>query len=139
MYDLAPDHLLGLIAGLVALPLAWLAVHRSPWHRTKPLTTQIAAVLMAVSGMLHLALIPDHLTSSPITSALFFINGIAFVTLAALVEWRWWRILSASLIVLTILGYTFYIGAQLESPDQVGLATKLIELAALGMILVPAP
>jgi len=137
MYDLAPDHLLGLIGGLVAIPIAVLAVRRSPWHRNAPATVQIAAVLMAVSGAVHLALIPDHLDSSPVTSALFFLNGVAFLGLAALVAWRWWRIASALLLVLTILGYVVYIGVQLETPDQVGIATKLLELTALGMILAP--
>ncbi len=137
MYDLAADHLPGLIGGLVALPLAILAVRRSPRHRAAPATVQIAAVLMAVSGAVHLALIPHHLASSPVTAALFFFNGLAFLGLAALVAWRWWRIASVLLIVLTILGYTVFIGAQLETSDQVGIATKLVELTALGMILIP--
>jgi hypothetical protein len=137
MYDLAPDHLLGLIGGLVALPIAVLAVRRSRWHRNAPATAQIAAVLMAVSGAVHLALIPDHLDSSLVTSALFFFNGVAFLGLASLVAWRWWRVSSALLIVVTIVGYVVYIGARLETPDQVGIATKLVELTALGMILIP--
>jgi hypothetical protein len=137
VYELLPGHLPGLIGGLVALPIAVLAVRRSPWHSDAPAPVQIAAVLMAVSGAVHLALIPHHLPSSPLTSALFFLNGLAFIGLAALVAWRWWRIASALLIVLTILGYVVYIGAQLETSDQVGIATKLIELTALGMILVP--
>jgi hypothetical protein len=137
MYDLAAGHLPGLIGGIVALPIGVLAVQHSPWHRAAPATVQIAAVLMAVSGAVHLALIPHHLASSPLTSALFLFNGVAFVALSALVAWRWWRIASALLIVLTILGYVVYIGARLETSDQVGIATKLIELTALGMILVP--
>ena len=137
MYDLAPGHLPGLIGGLAALAVAVFAVRRSRWHRAAPATVQIASVLMAVSGGVHLALIPHHLGSSLVTSALFFFNGIAFVRLAALVAWRWWRIASALLIVLTVLGYVVYIGAQLEVPDQVGIATKLVELAALGMVLIP--
>src|SRR5690242_3403690 len=137
MYDLTPGHLPGLIGGLVALPIAVLAVRRSPWHRREPATVQIAAVLMAVSGAVHLALIPHHVENSPVTSVLFFFNGLAFLGLAAFVSWRWWRIASALLIVLTVLGYVAYIGARLETPDQVGIATKLVELTALGMILIP--
>lgn len=138
MYDIAPEHVPGLIGGLIALPIAVLAVRRSPWHRAAPATVQIAAVLMAVSGGVHLALIPHHLATSPVTSALFFFNGVAFLGLAAVVGWQWWRFASALLIVLTVLGYVVYIGARLESPDQVGIATKLVELTALGMVLVPA-
>jgi hypothetical protein len=137
MYDLAPDHLLGLIGGLVALSVAVIAVRRSPWHRDAPATIQAAAVLMAVSGAVHLALIPDHLDGSPVASLLFLLNGMGFIGLAALVAWRWWRIASAVLIVLTVVGYVVYVGAQLETSDQVGIATKLVELTALGMVLVP--
>ncbi len=139
MYDLAPSHALGLAGGLIALVVAVVAIRRSPWHRDAPETVQIAAVLMAVSGGVHLALIPHHLATAPFTSALFLADGLAFFVMAAAVRWRWWRFESALLIVLTILGYVIYIAARLEIPDQVGIATKLVELAALGMVLVPVP
>ncbi|HKC20006.1 MAG TPA: hypothetical protein VKE27_10285, partial [Candidatus Dormibacteraeota bacterium] len=83
----------------------------------------------------HLALVPGHLAESRFTSALFLGNGLAFLTLAAMVRWRRWRLLSSLLIVATLLGYAVYVAAQLETPDQVGVATKLIELTALGMVL----
>jgi hypothetical protein len=137
LYDLAQSHALGLVGGLIALPLAAFAVRRSRWHRTAPTTVQIAVVLMAVSGAVHLALIPHHLQTDPLTSLLFLINGLAFITLAALARWRWWRFESSLLIILTIIGYAVYIGARREIPDQVGISTKLIELVALGMVLVP--
>ena len=137
MYDVAPAHLIGLFAGLVALPLALLAVRRSRKHRSQPGTVQIACVLMAMTGAVHLALIPDHLAGDPLTSVLFLFNGVAFLALAVAVGWRWWRVSSAALLVATILGYLFYVGFRLEGPDQVGLATKVIEFAALGMVLVP--
>ena len=137
MYDLAPDHFLGLLGGLVAFLLALFAVRRSPWHRPAPATVQIAAVLMSVTGGVHLALIPSHLAESLFTSALFLLNGVAFIALAALVGWRWWRFASVTLIVMTLAGYAIYVVGQLETPDQVGIATKVVELTALGMILVP--
>jgi hypothetical protein len=90
-----------------------------------------------LSGAVHLALVADHLATDPLTSVLFLLNGFAFIYLAAMVRRRWWRLEAGTLIVLTILGYLFYVAARLEGPDQVGLATKLIELIALGMILVP--
>ena len=137
MYDLAPGHAIGLIGGLIALPIAIFAVGRSRPHRQAPTTVQIAAVLMAVSGGIHLALIPHHLNTDPLTSVLFLFNGVAFFALAAAVRWRWWRAGSGLLIVVTVLGYLFYIAMRRESPDQVGIITKVIELVALGMILVP--
>src|SRR5229473_2547410 len=63
MYDVEPAHAVGLYAALIALPLAVLAVRRSPQHRSQPGTVQIACVLMAVTGAVHLALIPQHLAS----------------------------------------------------------------------------
>lgn len=138
MYDLDPTHLLGLLGGLIALPVAVFAVRRSRRHRGLPVAVQLAAVLMAVSGAVHLALILEHLDTSPVTAGLFFANGIAFLTLAAFAGMRWWRVWSALLIVSTLVGYAVYVGARLETPDQVGIATKLIELTALGLILVPA-
>ena len=139
MYDVAPEHAIGIYAGLIALAGAVLAVRRGGRHRKQPATVQIACVLMAVTGVVHLALIPDHLATDPFTSVLFLINGVAFLTLAVAVEWRWWRSSSAALLVATILGYLFYVDFRLEGPDQVGLATKVVELAALGMVLVPVP
>ena len=138
MFDIEPSHAVGLVAGLLMLPVALALVRLSAPHRRLPITTQIAVVLMAITGAIHLALIPNHLETDPITSGLFFFNGVAFIALAVLVERRWWRLESSALIVLTVLGYLVYVVAGLEGPDQVGLATKLIELTALGMILVPA-
>ncbi|HKW72602.1 MAG TPA: hypothetical protein VJQ08_07230 [Candidatus Dormibacteraeota bacterium] len=137
MYDVAPSHAIGLVGGLIALLTAVFAVSRSARHRAAGATVQIAAVLLAVSGGIHLALIPDHLNTDPVTSVLFLLNGLAFITLATVVGWRWWRVTSAMLIVVTVLAYLFYIATRREAPDQVGLVSKLVELAALGMILVP--
>jgi hypothetical protein len=60
-----------------------------------------------------------------------------FLVLAFHVRWAVWRAWSAMLLVATIAGYLVYVVAGLEGPDQVGLATKLVELTALGLVLVP--
>ncbi|GAC1668120.1 MAG: hypothetical protein PVS3B2_07450 [Candidatus Dormibacteraceae bacterium] len=137
MFDTATDHAIGLVAGLVALPLAALLLRFQSGWRSASGTVQVAAVLMATSGVVHLALIGHHLSEHPITALLFLVNGIVFIGLAATVRWRRWRVASTSLLVATILGYLIYIGVGLEGPDQVGVATKLIELVALGLVLVP--
>jgi len=137
MFDIATGHAIGLFAGLLALPLAELFLRfQSGWRKVSG-TVQAAAVLMATSGVVHLALIGHHIRTEPITAFLFLVNGLAFIGLAATVRWRRWRLASASLLVATILGYLVYIGFGLEGPDQVGVATKLVELAALGLVLVP--
>ena len=137
MWYISPSHAIGLLAGLLALPVALVAVRLHPRRRSVPGTVRAAAVLMAVSGAIHLALIQHHLQTEPLTSLLFLVNGAAFIGLAAAFTWRWWRIAASALIIATVLGYLFYVVAGLEGPDQVGLATKLIELTALGMVLVP--
>ena len=44
---------------------------------------------------------------------------------------------SALLLVATLIAYLVVAGAGGEEPDQVGIATALVELAALGLCLVP--
>src|SRR6202011_2119954 len=95
-----------------------------------------ASVLMTMAGAIHLGLVLSHL-NEPVTALLFALNGIAYLVLSQAFTWRWWRVLSASLIVMTVLGYLGYIVLGFDSPDQVALSTKLLELTALGLVLVP--
>jgi len=136
MFDIAPDHAIGLLAGLLTLPVAALVLRFQRGWSAASGTVQAAAVLMAATGVVHLALIGPHRTE-PVTELLFLVNGVAFIGLAASVGWRPWRFASSALLVATILGYLIYIGIGLEGPDQVGVATKLVELVALGLVLVP--
>jgi hypothetical protein len=137
MYNINPEHAIGLIGGFVALIVALATLRLHPQWRSVPGTVRAAAVLMVVTAGVHLALIPHHLAHEPATSILFFLNGIAFIALAATFTWRWWRLASAALLVATVLGYLVYVAFGLEGPDQVGIATKLIEVTALGLVLVP--
>lgn len=135
MFDIAPDHAIGLYAGLLVLPLALLAIHlRRPANL--PGTLQAVSVLMAVAGGVHLGLVFTH-RGEPITAALFAGNGVSYLALSQLYTWRWWRPASVALITATLLGYVGYIAIGLDSPDQVALATNLMELMTLGLILVP--
>jgi hypothetical protein len=136
MFDIAPDHAIGLFAGLLALPLALIAIRVRPGRRRVPGTVLGASVLMAISGAIHLALISTHVTE-PLTSWLFLANGVSYLALSIAFTWRWWRVASASLLIATLLGYLVWIAIGLDSPDQVALATKLLELTALGLVLVP--
>jgi hypothetical protein len=138
MWTIAPGHADGLIGGLIALPLALILLRFHPRRRQAPGTVRAAAVLMAMSGAIHLALVPDH-ADQPVTASLFLIDGSALIVLAAVFTWRWWRMVSAALLGAAVVGYVIYIVVGLEGPDQVGLATKLLEVTALGLVLVPAP
>src|SRR5258708_3159433 len=129
MWDIAPDHASGLYAGLIAIPLALVALRLRPARRLLPGTAQAAAVLMAVCGAIHLGLVPSHL-GEPVTALLFVINGIAYVGLSLAFPWRHWRLAACVLVVATILGYLGFIAFGFDSPDQVAVSTKLIELTA---------
>ncbi len=136
MWDIAPDHAPGLIAGLAMLPIALVALFLRPSRHRVPGTVQAASVLMAVAGAIHLGLVPSHL-EEPVTAVLFVMNGIAYMTLSLAFTWRWWRAASFALLTATLLGYLGYIAMGLDQPDQVALTTKLIELTALGLVIVP--
>jgi hypothetical protein len=92
---------------------------------------------MAMAGAIHLALISTH-RNEPFTALLFLVNGTGYIALSFAFTWRWWRLASASLLVATLLGYLAWIAVGLDSPDQVALSTKLLELTALGLVLIPA-
>ena len=136
MFDIAPDHAIGLYAGLLALPIALIALRLMPARHSVPGTVQAAAVLMAVAGAIHLGLVSTHL-EEPVTAVLFVLNGIAYISLASAFTWRWWRLASSALLTATVLGYLVYIAFGFDTPDQVALATKLLELTALGLVIVP--
>src|SRR5258708_22332733 len=136
MFEIAPDHAIGLYAGLLALPLALIAIRLRPGRRGVPGTVLAASVLMAMAGAIHLALISTH-RNEPLTALLFLLNGTGYIALSVAFTWRWWRLASASLLIATLLGYVIWIAIGLDSPDQVALATKLLELTALGLALVP--
>jgi hypothetical protein len=134
MFDVSPDHAIGLYTGLFALPLALVALRLR--HPRVPGTVLGASVLMAIAGAIHLGLVWTH-RGEPITAALFLMNGVAYIALSQLFTWRWWRPASVALIVATLLGYLGYIVLGFDTPDQVAVATKLLELTALGLVLVP--
>jgi hypothetical protein len=135
MFDIAPDHAIGFYTGLFVLPLALLALKlRRP--RDVPGTVLGASVMMAVSGGVHLGLVWTH-RSETITAVLFVMNGTSYLILSQLYTWRWWRPASVVLITTTLLGYLAYIVLDFDTPDQVAVATKLLELTALGLVLIP--
>jgi hypothetical protein len=136
MFDIAPDHALGLYAGLFALPFALLALRVRSAPRSVPGTVLGASVLMAIAGAIHLGLVWTH-RDETITAALFVLNGTSYIALSQLYMWRWWRPVSVALITATLAGYLGYIILNFDTPDQVAIATKLLELTALGLVLIP--
>jgi hypothetical protein len=102
------------------------------------LRTGLTAGLLMLTGVIHLALVPDHLAAPPRLGPLFALDGAAFVILAlASLKYRWWRWPAAMLLVLTILAYLVVVARGVESVDDLGLATKLVELVAIGLVVWP--
>jgi hypothetical protein len=136
MFDIAPDHAIGLYAALLVLPIALFALRFRKSRHAVPGTVLGASILMAMAGAIHLGLVFSHLNEH-ITAALFVLNGISYLVLSQVFTWRWWRPAAVALITMTLLGYLGYIVLGFDSPDQVALSTKLIELTALGLVLIP--
>lgn len=139
MWEIAPGHAAGLLGGLLA-GAGWLVLGRLlPGRRAVPGTVRAAALLMVVSAGVHLALVPEH-AEDPLTAFAFLVDAAGLVAVAiASHTTRWWRPPAAALLLVTVLAYLVYVLAGLERPDQVGIATKLVEVLALGLALVPAP
>jgi len=146
MWEITGEHAPGLAGGVVAA-LAWLlAVRLVPSqgcrrrYAAAPGSVRTAALLMIVTAGVHLALAPHDLRDSPFTSLAFVANAAGFATVAVATfgAW-WWRWAAAALLVATIAAYLLSVLIGLEGPDQVGIATKLVEVTALGLALVPVP
>jgi hypothetical protein len=149
-YGIAPDHVPALVAVLL-LPVAWWwfrrYVHNGERSAQVPETTRWAAALLLTTAVVHLALPLGH-SDSPVLTTGFLASGVAFAALARrAVVGRRWRAASALLLVATLAGYLIVIARAGrtpcpacptgEEPDQVGTATALVELAALGFCLLP--
>ena len=148
MYDIAGEHAVAIGAAIALLVTAWLVLRalsvlahrRVGWaaalldtYRAASAITKLAAVLMLVSGVIHLVLIPSH---EGITGVLFVINSLGFIVLGvAALFTTWWRRPAVLWLVATIVAYIVWVVAGWETPDQIGIACKLIELVALGLIL----
>jgi hypothetical protein len=148
MYDMAREHAPAIGAAIVLLvvlllvirALRLLADRRIGWavslidvYHAAPAMAKLAGGLMLLSGAVHLALIPSH---EGITGVLFIINGIGFIVLGvAAFLTSWWRRPAIICLVATIVAYVVWVIAGWETPDQIGIATKLIELVALGLVM----
>src|SRR5256712_10156837 len=146
MYDIAAEHAPAIGAAFLLVVALWLALRalsalarrRVPGavrlvetSRATSAVTKLAGVLILVSGVIHLVLIPSH---EGITGVLFVINGLGFMVLGVAAFFTtWWRRPAGFWLVATIVAYAVWIIAGWETPDQIRIACKLIELVALGL------
>ena len=152
---MAGEHGAALVA-LLYLPVAVMAlltlleaVARSGWppaarFRTAYLQTppaiQMAALGMVISAVVHLALVPQHLAEEPVLGVLFALDGAGLLAVSMWSLTRpvpGWRIVGVVLLAVGVLAYLGYVLTGAESPDAVGIATKVIETAAIGLLVLP--
>jgi hypothetical protein len=105
-----------------------------------PPAVRLAAMGMATSAVVHLALAPAHVAEDPLLGVLFALDGIALLIASA---WsltrpvRGWRVAGSVLLLGGLLAYAGYVASGTETADAVGVATKLVELASLGLLVLP--
>jgi hypothetical protein len=152
-WGVAPDHLAGLNALLLSPVVVWLLLRAlrvaARFHlplaarflrryAAAPLPIRAAAWLMATSGLVHLAILPHHLAEHPPIGLLIGLDALLLsLVAAAIFGRRRWRLAAALLLVANLVAYLVYAAALHDEVDQLGVVTKLVELTALGLLLVP--
>jgi hypothetical protein len=125
------------LTGLV-LPAAIVLLAVRPNASGNALRKGLTVGLLLVTGFVHIALVPEHLRQAPGLGVLFALDGAAFIILAlASLRFGWWRRPTTVLLVATILAYLVVIIRQREAVEDLAVATKLVELAALGLVVWP--
>lgn len=144
MYDMDPTHGLA-VAAVALLPIAvWLA-RRLGGQRIERIAAgydglrpihKLVFWLLAVTSAAHLGLAVGH--GSPGLRVLFVVDAVLLAESARrLALGRRWRPLAGVLLFGSIVAYWVAVLGG-EAPDQVGLATKLVEITALAIVLRPA-
>ena len=141
---IAPDHLATVLAPLIVPILIWgsLQVAGSAAAAGWPLTRRflrgyrraagavgLVAIVLLLAGIIHLLLIPAHLTEAPTTALLFTLNGRAFTALSAGVFlWASWRP-AAGLLLAVVLGLLAArrLGLAVAAPAVEGALAKLVD------------
>jgi hypothetical protein len=105
-------------------------------YRRAPGSRKLAALLLAISAAVHLSLVPGH-ANQPVTQALFLLDAVALAVLSlAAFALPLWRSLAAVLLIGNLPAYAIYVGAGMERIDPVGIFTKLVEVAALALVVI---
>ena len=107
---------------------------RRAWERSRP-ADRLALRLLAVTAAVHAGLVFDH-GHDAVTATLFLLDAAALtcVIAAGLAGVRGWRSAAALLLISGLGAYAAYVAGGLESLDVLGLATKAVELVALGIV-----
>jgi hypothetical protein len=98
-----------------------------------------AAFGMLVSATIHIALALSHWSEDHIRAVLFTLDGVALIAVAVVavvLRFPAWRATAVVLLSTGAVAYAGYVVAGAEHLDAVGIATKLVELAVIGVVLV---
>lgn len=144
MYDILPGHEIAIVAVLLLPILAWWLSIRAAdgsvratryvnGYRALGPVDRLAVWAMVASASIHLALAPGHGGAGMAIAFLLQAGALAFVTRRALFG-RSWRALGALVLIGSVGAYAVAMVGD-DLPDQVGLATKLVELVGLAAIL----
>ena len=136
---IAPQHAAALMLTALLPGLWWVYRTITPPPATGraplPLLHRWAVAGLVATGVVHVALPLGH-NDNPILNVGFIGAGATYLWLATrVVRGRSWRLLTALLVVINLLGYLVVITAGGEEPDQVGIVTALDELMVLGIAL----
>jgi len=144
LYDMATGHGLA-VAAIALLPLvAWLAravggpriAPIAGGYDALPPLHRFAFWLLAITSAAHLGLALGH--GGPGLRLLFLLDAILLAeTARRLALGRPWRRLAACMLLGSLGAYWVAVLGG-EAPDQVGIATKLVEITALAVVLRPA-
>ena len=123
-----------------ALPVAIVYMVGTRKPTTASLRLGLASCLLMLSGLIHLSLVPEHLNEPPKLGGWFLLDAGALFLLAIAVARgaRWWRAPTVALLLASILAYVAVVLGGQEGVDDIGIATKLIELVALGVAVWPS-
>lgn len=148
MYGVIPEHEAAAAMVLILVGGAWFmrrrAARGSSWavswvggYRRLPKVHRLLAWLLAISATVHLGLVFGH---EPSTYSVLYAIGALTLTwvLFRLVRGRPWKRWTRLVLLGSIFGYAVStLGG--EPPDQLGMATKLVELTALAIAMTPEP
>jgi hypothetical protein len=142
--------LLYLPVAVMTLPLALDSAARAGSLRARRLrcaylstspTVQLAAFGMLISATVHLALADAHMGEALILGSLFALDGVALLAVALWTLVRplpGWRAAGIGLLATGVIAYVAYVAAGREMFDAVGMATKAVELATIGLLVLPS-
>lgn len=113
---------------------------------TSTVVRRVAAVMLAVAGILHLVLVPEYLAEKPWLGILFVVAAVLTVGAAG---WLWWRpsvsawlvgaAVSAGMIVGFILSRTVGLLGYVSSDWAEGIPSLLVEAVFLIIAAVQLP